>query len=320
MAKGLIRTPEEQLDLIRASKQFGARTYSLGGREYISVTTIIGRGEPKPVLVNWAKKVTAEYAVEHADMINQMIAEDGPRAAIDFLKGAAYRQRDAKGDIGTRLHESAEMAALGLSVETPDNADEALLVHHLQDFLRVADPEWLAVEAVVYSETHGYAGTLDGIARLRGDLGLKGDLLGPVIVDWKSGSGVYGSHAMQLSAYAWADSIVGAEGHIDLGDLDASTEKAVVVHITASGWKLVEVNIGEEVFTSFLSCIEMAKWTDAGSKRAVGVTLAAGGATGGSSVSLPSKSKKSGSKKKRSAAPLSSGDGTRKRIAPPNLG
>lgn len=314
MASSIIHTPEADRDLMRSSGRGGARSYSLNGKDYDSVTTIIGRGEPKPVLVNWAKKVTAEYAVEHHDMIGQMIKEDGDRAAIDYLKGAAYRQRDSKGAIGSRLHEVAELAAMGHGVPTPEDPTDALLVAHLKDFLKVAEPEWHAIEAVVYSDEPAYAGTLDGIATLGKGLNLSDEFKKPVLIDWKSGSGVYGSHAMQLCAYAWATRIIGPSGPVDMTDLGISTEKAAVVHITAGGWKLVEVNIGAALYETFLATIHMAHWTEKLSSDSVGSTLAAGGASGGASMSLPKKGKK-----RTTSAPLSSGDGSRKRIAPPKL-
>ena len=96
----------------------GKRFYQWRDEAYWSVTTIIGGGLPKPVLINWAKKFTAEYAVDNLEKLNALCAPDSDgtidrAGAVDWLKGAAFRDRDKKADIGTAVHAAAEAHVLG---------------------------------------------------------------------------------------------------------------------------------------------------------------------------------------------------------------
>lgn len=300
----MLTTPPDDRTLIRSQNR-GSRVYAIGGKDFPSVTTIVSNGEPKPALVGWAKKVTAEAAVGSHDLVGQLIQDGGPQAAIDHLKGAAYRQRDAAGALGSRLHEVAELEVLQ-GEEFPDPGDPAArqLLQHFRDFIKVTKPEWHAVEAIVYNETHRYAGTMDAAASIPGHFD---DL--PVIVDWKSGSGVYGSFALQLAAYAHAEFVIGPDGPKPW-DL-VSVEQAAVVHITASGWKLYEIDVGRDVFESFLTCRDMAYWAMERSDQVVGRVLAHGRATGG--VTLGRK------REPEKPVALAEVSGNRKRIAPPSL-
>src|SRR4051812_27354998 len=97
----------------RGSKRF----YTWRSENYWSVTTIL-QAVPKPALINWAKKFTAEYAVEHFSALAELVKTD-PDGAVDWLKGAAYRDRDRKADIGSHIHAAAEAYVLGKPFPTP---------------------------------------------------------------------------------------------------------------------------------------------------------------------------------------------------------
>ena len=289
------------------SQNRGSRVYAINGNEYPSVTSIISKGEPKPALIGWAKKVTAEAAIEQYKLVGTLIEQDGSRAAIDHLKGAAYRQRDAAGELGTRLHEVAEYE-LVLGKPYPDQGDPKaqMLLEHFRDFVKVTNPTWLAVEAIVYSEEDGYAGTFDAAA-------LISQYDTPVLIDWKSGSGVYGSFALQLSAYAHAEYLLGPDGPEEWRGT-VSTSKAVVAHIRPNGWKLIEVDIGPRVYDAFIVAQQMAAWVDGLSRKVVGHALATGRHLGGTAI------KKAG----KGHAPTIDPDTTeesaaRRRIKPPAL-
>lgn len=309
----MLTTPEQDRVLIRSQNR-GSRTYDIGGNRYPSVTSIISSGEPKPALVGWAKKVTAETAVTNRSTVETIIKTDGEQAAIDYLKGAGYRQRDAAGALGSKLHEVAEWELTQTEpYPAPKDTAARALIQNLRDFLVVSKPDWHAVEAVVYNADLGYAGTLDGVAVLPW---LTPD---PVLVDWKSGSGVYGSYAMQLSAYANATHIVGPKGPQAM--LPVDLERAAVVHITPNGWKVYQVDISEWVFTAFVDCMEMAVWADRGND-AVGSVLAHGRARGGNGLTHPKVTAEI-VKGNRTAAPIPAEAAkefaSRRRIVPPRL-
>lgn len=282
----MLTTPSHDRELIRSQNR-GSRVYSIDGEVYPSVTSVVSAGEPRPALIGWAKKVTAESAIASHDLVGRIIEQDGERAAIDHLKGAAYRQRNAAGDLGSRLHDVAEWEILeGRPYPEQSDPGAQALLEQFRNFVLVMDPEWHAVEAIVYNTEHRYAGTLDAIATLRPE---NEDLQGlanmPLLIDWKSGSGVYGSAALQLVAYAHSEHLIGPTGRVPTFDLLPS-KVAAVVHITPKGWRLVEVDVSDETFAAFLNTKAMALWANGGGDAAVGRVLAHGRSTGGRSLTL----------------------------------
>src|SRR5437773_1920308 len=98
----------------RNARSTGSRRfYDWRGESFWSVTTIIGGGVPKPALINWAKKFTAEYAWDNFDVLAEMRETDDRDGAIDWLKNAAFRSRDKAADLGSVVHASIEAVALG---------------------------------------------------------------------------------------------------------------------------------------------------------------------------------------------------------------
>src|SRR5919206_204427 len=96
-------------------------------QRFWSVTTILKGALPAPALMNWGMKSVAEFAVANYRQLSAMCSAsyrftrgddgtvsgvigdpDGVQAAIDWLKGSPYRERDRKADLGSRVHEYAE--------------------------------------------------------------------------------------------------------------------------------------------------------------------------------------------------------------------
>lgn len=249
------------------------RTYGLelpppdGMKSLWSVTTIISGGAPKPALLPWGIKMTAEYAVANYQRLYAMASAaagdpDALAGIVGWLKGAPYRDRDKKADLGTLFHSIAEAHALGKPrpLITPDVAP---LVAQFERFLVEWRPEFVMSEATVYHVKESYAGTLDAIAVLGGR---------QVILDYKTGKDVYPEVALQLAAYARAEAIYIAPGtSVPLPQIDG----AVVVHVFADGYRVVPVEIGEPVWRSFRYVREVFRWMDIVSKEVVGEPLVA---------------------------------------------
>lgn len=242
----------------------GKRTYQWREESFHSVTTINGVLN-KPWLVGWAKKFTAEYAVDNFD---KMVALMQPNAAgdvdrqavVDWLKGAAFRERDKAGDLGTAVHKAAEAYALGKPFPK-----WPLPVQHrmeaFQEFLDRHQPVYESgmTEASVYNRKQRYAGTLDGICQI-GDQRL--------LIDYKTGKVVGNEVALQCAAYRYAEFIGGADGsEIPMLPVDG----AVCLHLPPPGtqdytWRLIDVKADEEVFKAFLFVREAFRWQESTSK------------------------------------------------------
>lgn len=238
----------------------GSRYYTWRDERFFSVTTIIGGGIPKPVLVNWAKKFTAEYAVSHIDALNTLIQDD-PDGAVDWLKGAAYRERDRAAQLGSNVHAAVEAYALG----KPFPKWGPLVKPRMDafvEFLTEYQPAYELTEASIFNRKERYAGTLDAIATFP-TLGNR-----KFLFDVKTGGkAVYPEAAVQLSAYRYAEFVGAPDGSEQpLPKVDA----CAVLHIPDGGeFQFVEVVADKEIFQTFLFAREIYRWASVTSKSVV---------------------------------------------------
>ncbi len=132
---------------------------------------------------------------------------------LEVVKKEANRISRTAADLGTRIHAACESAS-----KSPAGAcDEALqpYVAAYCGWLAANVTEVVATEMTVHHARHGYAGTVDVIARLRdGRLAL---------LDLKTGKAPNESWPLQLAAYAGA-----------LKDMGQPLEARIVVHIPAA--------------------------------------------------------------------------------------
>lgn len=240
-----------------------ATFHSRGSRFYVhpdtaarapGVTSVVGM-LPKPFLKAWAAKMVATEAVTALDSWLPLAQHD-EQAAIDHLKKAPDRLTRGAADVGTDAHGVFEALAKG---ETLGRLTPALQVYadHFRGFLDVYQPEFLHVEETVWSETHGYAGSFDWIAKIGGEV-VYGD-------NKTTKSGVHEEVALQLSAYAHADYLLADDGtHVELPPAEAGA----VFHVRPEGWNLYPVRIDGDVFDYFLTLRRVFDW-DTSAKRGV---------------------------------------------------
>jgi hypothetical protein len=221
-----------------------------------SVTTLL-QGEPKPALPYWSVKEGANFAVDNIAEIASLAKTDRD-AAVDLIKRAPWRKRDKAADIGSTLHHVIEARTLGSDPNVP--ADVESYIKQFDDWCSVYEPEWEALEVVIWHPDESYAGRLDAIAKL-GRLDGKRYLL-----DWKSGSGTYPSHALQANLYARAPIIFDDRAGVEspMPDIDG----AAIVRIGPEGWTFTEVNLSDDIYRAGLYCREMYRWLNETSKTA----------------------------------------------------
>lgn len=228
-----------------------------------SVTTAMKAVDKSGPLIGWAKKATAECAIRNLPMLGTMVQSGGTQAAVDWLKRIPDYQRDSSADLGTRVHILAEKVAYGGTPEMTD--EEAPFVASYRKFLADFRPDVLRVEAMICNLTHGYAGTLDLLARLPG--------LGVGLIDLKSGSGVYSETALQLSALGNGE-FMGWPGdprrhpmpHIDF---------YAALHLRPEGYRLVPFAVDNDTFWRFLEAKGLWEWLQGQAKTVMGAPLAA---------------------------------------------
>jgi hypothetical protein len=228
-----------------------------------SVTTIIAVLDKSGPLVGWAKRETAACAVRNLDVLVRMRETGGDAAAVNWLKGIPDYRRDTAADVGTRVHLFAEQLARG---EEPEpTAEEAPFVAAYRAFLAEYRPRFLAVEEMVCSLRHGYAGTLDAIAVIGGET---------FLLDVKSGAGIYPETGLQLAAYANAD-FIGRPGVPRRFRLPRATRFGVI-HVRPEGARLVEYHVGGDTFAAFLEARRLYTWRQGPAKSVVGEPVIAG--------------------------------------------
>ena len=232
--------------------------YKINGEFYRRVTTCL-QGIPKPWLATWAAKEVAEFAIEHRDQWAELPKTD----AAKLLKGAPWSKRDDAGDRGTAVHKAMEAVVRRKPLPELANDDERACAASAMAFLGARGSTPLASELTVFSPGHGYAGTLDLWDVLDGETW---------ILDWKTSSGVYAEHAVQLAAYRNAQfAVVNKKPALGTGTTQRWTGRMVpwgperadrlgIVHVTPEAATLYPILYTERLWDVFRAALFMKKW------------------------------------------------------------
>lgn len=227
---------------VKRSNQGSGHSYWIDGKRADGVTTAL-KALPKE-LTRWAARTVANYVVTNPDNVMGMLRSGGQAPTQDFLVGLPFQRRNEAAVRGTAVHKLAEQVVTGIEVAVPEH-----LVGYVENYIRFLD-EFQAVsvheELVVASRTHHYAGTLDSIQDIPG--------LGRVLVDYKTGNGIYGETALQVAAYRFAEVYLDSEGN---EQPMVPVDDTYVLHVQADGYALYPLIAGEETFESFLSVLDV---------------------------------------------------------------
>lgn len=236
----------------------------VSGQAFPSVTTILNAWRSKPFLVPWAAKLAAEYAVDNRATVAAVLDSPGGRdAAIELIKKAADRYRDAQGGKGTDFHAVAEAWAKDEPI--PAYSEEAApYVDAFLDWLIDFDPKFELAEATVCNRTLGYAGTLDGVLSFP----KLPYMAGCWLFDYKTGANLDHDIALQLTAYA-----DGEEVWLDALGNKAPMPKvngALILHLQPGGYALYRLDLTDENRAAWRSAIDSYVWQQTGGKQPLG--------------------------------------------------
>lgn len=225
-----------------------AHRYWLDGKPVPGVTTILGKGIPKPALPYWAAKCVAEYVADEPENVEALRAA-GRDPMIAALKGQPWVKRDEAAVRGTDVHALAEIVVHGGEAEVPEH-----LLGHVEGYvawLDEFDVHPILTEKSVASRQHRYAGRFDFIGTI--------DALGDDVwgLDWKTSKGVYGETALQVAAYVNADFYV-EDGSPDVELPLPVATRIGVVHVTEQGSWLYDLGDPREAFDHFLAAKAVA--------------------------------------------------------------
>jgi len=172
-----------------------------------------------------------------------------------YPKGIGYYQWLAKhgwdesraimmeaGNRGSKVHHGIESLLLGNEINMDDqlpNSEgelEDITLEEYQalmsfiDWHKEAKPEVLEIETTVFNDEYMYAGTIDLVCKIEGELW---------IVDYKTSSNVWASHEIQISAYKHTKE---EYKEAKLGILQVGYNK------NKRGWKMNEIEDQFELF------------------------------------------------------------------------
>jgi hypothetical protein len=152
---------------------------------YLPRVTSILNVIAKPQLVNWAAKTAAELAAVY------------PQAAPEEIVSKVFGVRDAAGNIGSRVHNHIKANPTDkLSIEIAEPDCQLRLQAYLNFLKMVGFKKLILSEQLVWSVTYGYSGIMDHVFET-----LSGEIL---LVDYKTGSGLYDEVGLQLASYEHA--------------------------------------------------------------------------------------------------------------------
>ncbi len=222
-------------------------SYKIDGVRAIGVTTALN-ALAKPALIDWAARVTSEYAVNNWDEL----AELPPATRLDRIGRARWDTVKEAAVRGTRIHDLGEKVSHGVEVEVPDELRGP--VDAYARFLDDWDIEMVATETPCCNTNHRYAGTADGWAKI----GRTGE---NVLLDIKTGKGVYSEHALQLAAYRYCDlwQPDGPASEADRGPVDA----VYIAHVLPDTVRLLPVAAGPDEFRTFLYALQLHRHNEA---------------------------------------------------------
>jgi hypothetical protein len=229
------------------------RFYPWKESKYVSVTTAISEGIPKPQLNRWFVRSMAEVAATNRGDL-ALLSEE---RAKEWLM--AYRSpRDGTAAIlGSSIHSMIERIIKGLPCREP-SAEEAPYIKAFMAFVNKRKPKFIESEATVFSREHGYAGTMDAMMEIDGNV---------YVVDTKTGKGVWPEAALQLAAYRHADFFGRPDG---TEDPIPTCSGGLVLHLRPQGHQVVPVDTGPEVFDTFLSALDVFRWVNIDSAHVIG--------------------------------------------------
>ena len=113
----------------------------------------------------WSAKKVAEAAVDEFGTLAQMVGQGNKSGAIDYLKRAPQRSSGPTAELGSAVHDLCDRIAKGEDIKRVHPEHEPFILQ-FKNFLRDFDVEFYESEVTVWSDTYGFAGTVDAICRI----------------------------------------------------------------------------------------------------------------------------------------------------------
>lgn len=247
-----------RLDLAVPKIEFDkkAHRYSLNGNVLPSVTTLLGILD-KPWLPKWMLNEMAgslkndlqadrSYTSYELDDIITRAKGASKKKSTDGMTSGSATHKWIEGYIFLRMSLLGELQGIDTSQVPPETQPA---VRCFLEWERLNRVEWLASEMFVVSEIHGFAGTLDFVARINGKLTLG---------DFKTSNTIANDHFLQTAGYQVAFEEMDKEHKYPI-------EQRMIIQIP-KGRQLfqaltVPTDFGSDKRT-FISLLEIRRWLE----------------------------------------------------------
>ena len=168
-------------------------TYMVKGKQVPAVTKIVDAVSPKN-LTEWAAKAGADWWLENYtdDVEMQAIMYDGIRYAHKEISREAQNigsdvHRWIELWIKFKIHGGSAVAEYPYNVRVP--------MENFHKWVESREIEWVASEKKIYSKFWNYAGTIDALAKINGEL---------YVIDFKTSAKIYKEYYLKVYGYAQA--------------------------------------------------------------------------------------------------------------------
>src|SRR5216117_743446 len=176
----------------------GNHRYYIDGKPKPGVTTIMGKVLAKPNLMLWPLNMAMKHLESKVPTITAQDLADAREAHV--------KRRDKGADTGTIVHRLVEESLLkygtGEAIVWEPDAEVTAAFDGFLKWQSTVKPRAVAVEQVVYSDLHGFAGTFDSILEIDGKVYLAD--LKTTNASRSAPKGVYAEYFIQLGAYYYA--------------------------------------------------------------------------------------------------------------------
>ena len=239
-----------------------------------SITTAL-KALDKPAIAPWARRVTAEAAVRNLPTLVEMLKMGSEADTIKFLTSLADNRRDAKADVGTRVHALCEALVNGHEVSIAE--DEAPYMAAFDAFRNDYRPRWTAVEYMVANLTVGYAGTGDDVAWLpcpvhNKECRYRFDKKTMGINDKGQPKGPYRETGLQLAAAEYAE-FCGRPDDPKQYAVPQAEHCAVLALLENGKYVFVPYAVTRRTFDAFVNTLRAWEWLNGEAKSIIGQPL-----------------------------------------------
>lgn len=191
--------------------------YKICGTPAPGVTSITSLA-PKNSLITWAAKEAVRFVADNWKP-ETTYTEQYISMCLKGAETAHIQKRDAAATKGTSVHEWANVLAFtGKMLPPPDDEQSRNSAREFYRWHKDYKPLYRKGELIVASKKQHYAGTLDILAEINGQI---------FLIDLKTSSGIWPDHYYQTAAYLMA-------AH-EMGYIDEKKTKRAILRLPKDG-------------------------------------------------------------------------------------